>query len=103
MVINSIYDFIEMIREEGMKNYQPSFYFAEIISDYPNIRLKLQGFEVETSQIKYTAWVKNIIEDVTVPTGANIKKINFCGLHVGDTVLVKFDNQNVLIIDKVVD
>lgn len=91
--MSGINELIRIIRDQGMKDYRPSFFYAEVTSASP-LRLKFKGFELVTEQIIHTNTSKALIS-------AN-------NLKIGDTVLVKanYDDDNsiysVLIIDKVV-
>lgn len=87
----NINDLIEIIGEEGASKIQPSFFYATITKNYPQIELSFKGMIIFTEQIKYTAWAKYLAE-------SEIKS----GLKKGDTVLIKNIGDSVLIIDKVV-
>lgn len=101
--MSSIHDFIEIIRKEGMRNYTPSFFYAEVTRDYPNTELKFNDMILKKEQIKYTTWVKFLCEGyVTDGTNAHSHKIRDSRLKKGDAVLIKFDGDNVLILDRVV-
>lgn len=104
-IMSSIYDLLEIIREEGMANYNPSFYFAEITSKYPKIKLKFNDVDVDTPQISLTSWVRYLAKGhITKPNGnqRHTHNIEYEGLNIGDTVLIKLIDDKVLIIDKVV-
>lgn len=106
VIVSSINDFIKIIRKEGMRNYTPSFFYAEVTRDYPNTELKFNDMILKKEQIKYTSWVKFLCEGYVTDSAngpeSHKHKIKDKKLKKGDTVLIKFDGDNVLILDRVV-
>lgn len=104
--MSSINEFIEIIRNEGMRNYTPSFFYAEVTRDYPNIELKFNDMILKKEQVKYTSWIKFLCEGYITENAngpeSHKHKIKDKKLKKGDTVLIKFDGDSVLIVDRVV-
>lgn len=106
VIVSSINDFIEIIRKEGMRNYTPSFFYAEVTRDYPNIELKFNDMILKKEQVKYTSWIKFLCEGYMTESAngpdPHRHKIKEKKLKKGDTVLIKIDGDSVLILDRVV-
>lgn len=99
------HELLDIINTEGMKNYTPSIHYAEVIGEYPNTRLKFQDFEIETEQIKYSAWVMYLINGFKTEIAGqhpHYHDVILSGLKVGEIAIIKYDGSTVTILDKVV-
>lgn len=98
-----INDLINIIREEGMKNYQPSFFIAKVTKGYPQTELLFNDIILKSQQIEYSSWMKIQAEGVKIAGSNHSHSLNFGGLNKGDDVLIfKLNDSKVLILDKVV-
>ena len=101
--MSGINELIEFIRKEGGRNYTPPLFYATITKPYPNTELTFNDITLVKQQIRYTSWIKFLCEGyVTDGANAHSHKIRDSRLKKGDTVLIKFDGDSVLILDRVV-
>jgi hypothetical protein len=78
-------DLIGLLREEGKFYNEPSFYFAKVTSELPNLKVMLNDMELGRSNL--------LIDSLLLNTNS---------LNIGDKVVMLRDNNKFIIISKVV-
>ena len=76
---------IGLLREEGRFYNEPSFYFAKVTSELPNLKVVLNDMELGKNNL--------LIDSLLLNTN---------NLNVGDKVVMLRDNNKFIIISKVV-
>ena len=76
---------IGLLREEGKFYNDPSFYFAKVISELPNLKVVLNDMELNKNNL--------LIDSLLLNTNS---------LNVGDKVVMLRDDNKFIIISKVV-
>ena len=76
---------IGLLREEGKFYNEPSFYFAKVISELPNLKVVLNDMELGKNNL--------LIDSLLLNTN---------NLNAGDKVVMLRDNNKFIIISKVV-
>lgn len=104
---NPYNDLIEIFREEGNRLYEPSFYFAEVTSSYPNLKVKFDNAELDRKMLLIDSFLlrqqKEILTEIdeseththTIKTLTNL-------IRKGDRVLLVRDKEKFVILSKVV-
>ena len=99
---NPFSELINVLREEGSFYNEPSFYFAKITSELPNLKVMLNDMELNKNNLLID---KSLLDrhnySVSCSDGSithNLKD----KLSVGDKVVMLRDNNKFIIISKVV-
>ena len=99
---NPFNDLINVLREEGSFYNEPSFYFAKVTSELPNLKVMLNDMELNKNNLLID---KSLLDrhnySVSCSNGSithNLKD----KLSVGDKVVMLRDNNKFIIISKVV-
>ena len=99
---NPFSELINVLREEGSFYNEPSFYFAKITSELPNLKVMLNDMELDKHNLLID---KSLLDrhnySVNCSNGSithNLKD----KLSVGDKVVMLRDNNKFIIISKVV-
>lgn len=99
---NPFSELINVLREEGSFYNEPSFYFAKITSELPNLKVMLNDMELNKNNLLID---KSLLDrhnySVSCSNGSithNLKD----KLSVGDKVVMLRDNNKFIIISKVV-
>ena len=99
---NPFNSLINAIREEGKFYNEPSFYFAKITSELPNLKAMLGDMELNKNNLLID---KNLLDRhnyyINCSEG-NISHNLTDKLSIGDKVVMIRDNDNFIIISKVV-
>ena len=82
---DSFSNLIDILREEGKFYNEPSFYFAKVTSELPNLKVVLNDMELSKNNL--------LIDSLLLNTN---------NLNVGDKVVMLRDNNKFIIISKVV-
>ena len=82
---NPFSELINVLREEGSFYNEPSFYFAKVTSELPNLKVMLNDMELNKNNL--------LIDKILFDNNA---------LNVGDRVIMLRDNNKCIIISKVV-
>lgn len=82
---NPFSELINVLREEGSFYNEPSFYFAKVTSELPNLKVILNNMELDKNNL--------LIDKILFDNNA---------LNVGDRVVMLRDNNKFIIISKVV-
>lgn len=82
---NPFSELINVLREEGSFYNEPSFYFAKVTSELPNLKVMLNDMELNKNNL--------LIDKILFDNNA---------LNVGDRVIMLRDNNKFIIISKVV-
>ena len=82
---NPFSELINVLREEGSFYNEPSFYFAKVTSELPNLKVSLNDMELNKNNL--------LIDKILFDNNA---------LNVGDRVIMLRDNNKFIIISKVV-
>ena len=82
---NPFNSLIDAIREEGKFYNEPSFYFAKVTSELPNLRVLINDMELNKNNL--------LIDSILLDTNR---------LSIGDKVVMLKDNNKFIIISKVV-
>ena len=97
--MSGINELIEVIRKEGSRGYVEPLFYATITKSHPDM-------VIVKKQIRYSSWVKFLCEGYVTDVGdgpqTHNHNIRSNKLKKGDTVLIKYDGDSVLIIDRVV-
>ena len=83
---NPFNSLIDAIREEGKFYNEPSFYFAKVTSELPNLRVLINDMELNKNNL--------LIDSILLDTNR---------LSIGDKVVMLKDNNKFIIISKVVN
>lgn len=99
---NPFSELINVLREEGSFYNEPSFYFAKVTSELPNLKVMLNDMELNKNNLLID---KSLLDrhnySVSCSNGSlthNLKD----KLSVGDKVVMLRDNNKFIIISKVV-
>ena len=99
---NPFSELINVLREEGSFYNEPSFYFAKVTSELPNLKVMLNDMELKKNNLLID---KSLLDrhnySVSCSNGSithNLKD----KLSVGDKVVMLRDNNKFIIISKVV-
>ena len=99
---NPFSELINVLREEGSFYNEPSFYFAKVTSELPNLKVMLNDMELNKNNLLID---KSLLDrhnySVSCSDGSithNLKD----KLSVGDKVVMLTDNNKFIIISKVV-
>ena len=99
---NHFSELINVLREEGKFYNEPSFYFAKVTSELPNLKVMLNDMELNKNNLLID---KSLLDrhnySVSCSNGSithNLKD----KLSVGDRVVMLRDNNKFIIISKVV-
>lgn len=99
---NPFSELINVLREEGSFYNEPSFYFAKVTSELPNLKVMLNDMELDKNNLLID---KSLLDrhnySVNCSNGSithNLKD----KLSVGDRVIMLRDNNKFIIISKVV-
>ena len=76
---------IDMFREEGRFYNEPSFYFAKVTSELPNLKVMINDMELDKNNL--------LIDKVLLDSN---------NLNISDKVVMLKDNNKFIIISKVV-
>lgn len=82
---NPFSELINVLREEGSFYNEPSFYFAKVTSELPNLKVMLNDMELNKNNL--------LIDKILFDNNA---------LNIGDRVIMLRDNNKFIIISKVV-
>ena len=82
---NPFSELINVLREEGSFYNEPSFYFAKVTSELPNLKVSLNDMELNKNNL--------LIDKILFDNNA---------LNIGDRVIMLRDNNKFIIISKVV-
>lgn len=104
--MSGINELIAAIRKEGSRGYVEPLFYATITKSHPDIELTFNDMVIVKKQIRYSSWVKFLCEGYVTDAGngpeTHNHNIRSNKLKKGDTVLIKYDEDRVLIIDRVV-
>ena len=94
---------IDMFREEGKFYNEPSFYFAKVTSELPNLKVMINDMELDKNNLLID---KSLLDrhnySITCSEG-NINHNLKDKLSIGDKVVMLRDNNKFIIISKVVN
>lgn len=93
---------IEAIREEGRFYNEPSFYFAKVTSELPNLKVMINDMELNKNNLLID---KSLIDrhnySISCSNGDITHNLND-KLSIGDKVVMLLNNDKFIIISKVV-
>ena len=93
---------IDMFREEGRFYNEPSFYFAKVTSELPNLKVMINDMELDKNNLLID---KSLLDRHNYYINCSERTINHNlkdKLSIGDKVVMLKDNNKFIIISKVV-
>lgn len=99
---NPFSELINVLREEGSFYNEPSFYFAKVTSELPNLKVMLNDMELNKNNLLID---KSLLDRHNYSVNCNNGSITHNlkdKLSVGDKVVMLRDNNKFIIISKVV-
>ena len=93
---------IDMFREEGKFYNEPSFYFAKVTSELPNLKVMINDMELDKNNLLID---KSLLDSHNYYINCSEGTINHNlkdKLSIGDKVVMLRDNNRFIIISKVV-
>ena len=93
---------IDMFREEGKFYNEPSFYFAKVTSELPNLKVMINNMELDKNNLLID---KSLLDRHNYYINCSEGTINHNlkdKLSIGDKVVMLKDNNKFIIISKVV-
>lgn len=102
-IVNGIADFMAVLKEEANTLKRDKYFLGKIIKIKPEVSIKYNDIMLDSKQILYTSWAKNLMSGMsTTVSSQHSHSVNVSSFKIGDTVLLYEMDDKVLIIDKVV-
>lgn len=103
---NPFNDIIEAMREEGKYYNEPSFYFAKVVSSYPNLKVKFNDMIHDRNTLQIDKFLLDRCTSFNTDSSDghthSLNKLTDL-LKVGDEVVLIRNNNKFVIISKVVN
>lgn len=99
---NPFSELINVLREEGSFYNEPSFYFAKVTSELPNLKVMLNDMELNKNNLLIDKSLLDRHNYSVSCSNGNITHNLKDKLSVGDKVVMLRDNNKFIIISKVV-
>ena len=100
---DSFSNLIDILREEGKFYNEPSFYFAKVTSELPNLKVMINDMELDKNNLLID---KSLLDRHNYYINCSEGTINHNlkdKLSIGDKVVMLKDNNKFIIISKVVN
>ena len=98
---NPFSELINVLREEGSFYNEPSFYFAKVTSELPNLKVMLNDMELNKNNLLIDKSLLDRHNYSVICSNGNITHNLKDKLSVGDKVVMLRDNNKFIIISKV--